>query len=80
MRPTPPAFDAADPMHAHVDFLTTLWCWECSLVYERPDWGSTAETFSQYCADVSERAKAEGWVMVGGHPYCPKCAAKRPVA
>jgi hypothetical protein len=80
MRPTPPEFDTNDPMHGHVDFLTSLYCWECNLLFERPDWGPTAETFYRYCADVSERAKAVGWRMIAGHPYCPACAARRPVA
>ena len=80
MRPEHVAFDPADSFHAHVDFLLTLWCWECLREFEPPGWDESAESFYQWCADTSERAKAAGWIMIEERPYCQICASKRAVA
>ncbi|HEY8666354.1 MAG TPA: hypothetical protein VIL86_06800 [Tepidisphaeraceae bacterium] len=77
MRPEHIAFDPSDAFHAHVDFLLTLWCWECLQEFEPADWGESNESFHQWCADPSERANAAGWIMIDERPYCPNCALRR---
>jgi hypothetical protein len=70
-------YDPADPFHSWVDFLLMLSCCDCQRDFELPDMGKTKESFYQWCADTSERAKAAGWVMIDERPYCPECAAKQ---
>lgn len=71
-------FDESDPFHVNAHLMFGFSCQTCDaeLGPRNIAGADLDEGFLQYCVEISDLAKAQGWVSVETFKYlCPNCAA-----